>query len=67
MSFDTSVGYHWVNHRFCIDIASYLDKDDSFAILITENMKFVECSKILIDYLLDFGQYAPWDTNSASK
>jgi hypothetical protein len=67
MSFDTSVGYHWVNHRFCIDIATFLDKDDDFAILITENVKLIECSKVLIDYLLDFGQYAPWDTNSPER
>jgi hypothetical protein len=41
MSFETSIGYHWINHRFCIDVATYLDSANDFYIKITENMKFV--------------------------
>ena len=64
ISWNTSVGYHWVEHRFCIDVALLMDSANNLAISVTQNQKFVECSKILIGYFLDFGQYAPYDSNT---
>jgi len=37
ISWDTSIGYHWVEHRFCIDVALLMDEDNSLAISITQN------------------------------
>lgn len=64
MKWNTSVGYHWVQHRFCIDVGLLMD---DVLIAITQQTRLIECQKVLIGYLFDFGQYAPWDSNSDSR
>lgn len=35
MSWNTAIGYHWVEHRFCIDVALLMDESNSLAISVT--------------------------------
>ena len=35
INWNTSVGYHWVEHRFCIDVALLMDESNALAISIT--------------------------------
>jgi len=37
ISWNTSVGYHWVKHRFCIDVSFLMDELNALEISVTQN------------------------------
>lgn len=51
----TSVGYEYFSHLLCVDIYSQLDE---ITITLNQQVSFINCYKILVGYLFDFGQYS---------
>ena len=43
ISWNTAIGYHWVEHRFCIDVSFLMDELNALAIAVTQNQKFITC------------------------
>lgn len=51
----TRVGYEYFSHLLCIDIWSELEE---IVIEINQQLQFINCYKVLVGYIFDFGQYS---------
>ena len=60
----SSLRYHIYKTMLCLDVFSEIQE---YQILISNNIKFIECFKVLVDCLLDFGQFAVGDSLATTK
>ena len=60
----SSFKYHIFKTMLCMDVFT---ETQEYTIRIENNMKFVECFKVLVDCLFDFGQFAVDDSLTTTK
>lgn len=60
----SAINYHIYKTMLCLDVKSEIQE---YQVIIQNNIKFIECIKVLVDCLFDFGQFAVTDTLKTTK
>lgn len=64
IQWSSAINYHIYKTMLCLDVKSEIQE---YSVVIQNNIKFIECFKVLVDCLFDFGQFAVFDQLATTK